>query len=69
MAMDALLEEFRKEFEVPGVQYFEHAESGAFYTTCPQDYFLTDPDFIISIELQRHEFLSRQAIYFEDDGL
>lgn len=61
-AMHALLEEFRVEFDVPGIRYWEHPESDCFLTTMPGD----DIETIANecVELARHEYLSRQGLHF-----
>lgn len=71
----ALAEEFRTEFDIPGVRYWEHPEEGKFYSTPPGQVVdrdgvpcLKDDLLQESIELKRHEFYSRQGIYFGYDA-
>jgi len=68
-AMEALLQDFRMEFDVPGVRYWEHPESDCFFITAPGE---TLSEFGVDaghcVELARHEFFSRQGLYngYED---
>lgn len=69
-AMEALLSEFRVQFDLPGTRYWEHPESGSIFSTEPGE----RPDDTIAlecVELERHEFLSRQGIHFgyDEDAL
>lgn len=61
-AADALLQEFRTEFDVPGVRYWEHPESGSFFAIAPGE--PLGRVALGCVELERHEFLSRQGIHF-----
>lgn len=64
-AMHALIQEFRVEFNVPGVRYWYHPESECYFTTGPGDHLnfgAEDP-----LELARHEFLARQDLHFGYD--
>lgn len=67
-AMEALLEEFRVEFDVPGVRYWHHPESESYFSTRPGEQLPSNcPDFELCIELARHEYLSRQSLHFGYD--
>lgn len=67
-SMQALLEEFRVEFELPGTRYWYHPESESYFSTMPgetlNDY---DADTHLLIELSRPEFLARQGLHFGYD--
>lgn len=66
-AMQALLQEIRLQHEVPGIRYWEHPESGHFFTTAPGER-AHGVDIDNCVELARHEFFSRQGLYngYED---
>jgi hypothetical protein len=67
-AMRSLIESFRREWPVPGVRYWEHPESMAHLTTGPGQ--PIDPAVAEQwVELQHHEYRSRQGIHFSDDDL
>lgn len=69
-ALGSLLEEFRTEFDMPGVRYWHCAEDSSYFTTLPGEQ-LPRPYEHLAIELARHEFLSRQGIWrsYEEDSL
>lgn len=62
-AFDAVIQEFRVEFDVPGVRYWEHPESSSHFTT----FYGSEMSMGMAdhcVELARHEYMSRQGIYF-----
>lgn len=69
-AFHVLLEEFRKEFDVPGATYWHHPESSSYFSTGPCE-LIDEQTATECIELTRPEFLGRQGIHFsyEDDVL
>lgn len=64
-ALEAVVGEFRCQFDVPGVAYWHIPETGAYFTTMPGAH--AHPP----MRLARHEWLSRQNIHFgyEEDRL
>lgn len=62
-AMKALLSDFRLEFDLPGTRYWEHPESECVFSTAPGER-IDDTTALQCVELERHEFLSRQGIYY-----
>jgi len=70
-AMQALIDEFRVEHDVPGVRYWCHPESDSYFTTLPGEDISSFGLSHEPIELLRYEFLSRQDIHFgyEQDRL
>lgn len=67
LAMQALLEEFRVEFDVPGVRYWHYldAKGQQYITTAPGEEF--PPGVWNPIEIERHVFLARQDLHFGYD--
>jgi hypothetical protein len=68
-ALHALLHDLHIEHDLPGVRYWEHPESDSFFTTLPGERLDDTADGQGCIELARHEYLSRQRIFFEGDSL
>lgn len=69
-ATDALLQEFRREFDVPGTRYWEDTEKRHTFSTEPGER-IDESLAYYCVELARHEFLSRQGIHFgyDEDAL
>lgn len=66
-AIRAVVEEFRTQFDVPGVRYWEYrpeALAPLFFTTSPTETFPPEYPAKEVVELARHEFLSRQTLHF-----
>lgn len=67
-AMDAIIQEFRVEFDVPGIRYWEHPETATFFAIAPGEMPPADcPNWPECVELTRDEFLSRQGLHFGYD--
>lgn len=62
-AMRAVLDEFCIEFDVKGVRYWEHPESDSRFITWPHEVVLISLA-NSCVELARHEFLSREKLWF-----
>lgn len=58
----AVVEEFRVEFDVPGVRYWHVPEGDLYFTTAAGE--RLPPIKGEVIELKRYEFLSRQGIHY-----
>lgn len=67
-AMNALLQEFRVEFDVPGARYWYHPESECYFSTMPNEHLADHFDDVgLLLELTRHEFTGRQALHYTYD--
>lgn len=73
MALETIIHEFRTQFDVPGVRYWEYrpeARMPLFFTTMTGESIPAKYPAGECVELLRHEFLGRQRIFnYEDDSL
>lgn len=66
-SLQALMGEFRVEFDVPGTRYWYHPESESYFSTMAGESPGDSADGQMCIELNRAEFLGRQGLHFGYD--